>query len=67
MLWIIQLPHKSETEIWSDEKLTMMYEKCMFYGATPHWKKIKPANDLLEMQKNTNGNTVPMVQMRKAR
>jgi hypothetical protein len=41
MLWIIQLPNKPETEIWSEEKLEMMRQKCLFYGATPHWIQLK--------------------------
>lgn len=51
MLWIIQLPNKLETEIWSDEKLEMMHEKCLFYGAMPHWVTIRSLNDCLDKPK----------------
>jgi hypothetical protein len=66
MLWIIQLPNKSETEIWSDEKLAMMNEKCLFYGATPHWVTIKPVNDQQDSTKTTQKKSVQLISMRKA-
>jgi len=66
MLWIIQLPNKSETEIWSDEKLAMMNEKCLFYGATPHWVAIKPLNENLDSAKTAPKQSAPLISMRKA-
>lgn len=66
MLWIIQLPNKSETEIWSDEKLAMMNEKCLFYGATPHWVKIRLVGETSDSLKSTVRQNAPLVSMRKA-